>query len=125
MSKTATNLSIDSDIKQQSIELFADLGMDLSTAVNVFLRQAVRVQGFPFVVARDDPNEESIAAMNEYYLAKKHPEQAEKDQYISDMIEQLNELCDQIADLMETIEEDGVFSNWADMIRFLKEDIAL
>ena len=66
MPKTATNLSIDSDIKQQSIELFADLGMDLSTAVNVFLRQALRVQGFPFVVARDDPNEESIAAMNEY-----------------------------------------------------------
>lgn len=58
-------------------------------------------------------------------LAKKHPEQAEKDQYISDTIEQLNELCDQIADLMETIEEDGVFSNWADMIQFLKEDIAL
>ena len=74
MAKTATNLSIDTDLKQQSIELFADLGMDLSTAVTVFLRQAVRVQGFPFVVARDDPNAESIAVMNEYYLAKKHPE---------------------------------------------------
>ena len=74
MSKVATNVSIDSDIKQPSIELFSDLGMDLSTAVNIFLHQAVRLQGFPFAIMRDDPNEESIAAMNEYYLAKKHPE---------------------------------------------------
>ena len=88
MSKTATNLSIDSDIKQQSIELFADLGMDLSTAVNVFLRQSVRVQGFPFV-ARDDPNEESIAAMNEYYLAKKHPEKYKRYSSFKDVMEEV------------------------------------
>ena len=74
MAKSATNLSIDADIKQQCIDLFSDLGMDLSTAVNIFLRQSLREQGFPFVITRDNPNEESIAAMNEYSLAKKHPE---------------------------------------------------
>ena len=95
MPKTATNLSIDSDIKQQSIELFADLGMDLSTAVNVFLRQALRVQGFPFVVARDDPNEESIAAMNEYYLAKKHPEKYKRYASFKDVMDEvLSDACD-------------------------------
>ena len=35
MPKTATNLSIDSDIKQQSIELFADLGMDLRSCSKI------------------------------------------------------------------------------------------
>ena len=74
MAKSATNLSIDSDIKQPCIDLFADLGMDLSTAVNIFLRQSLRAQGFPFVITREDPNEESINAMNEYNFAKNHPE---------------------------------------------------
>ncbi len=78
MAKVATNISIDQDLKKESMELFADLGMDLSTAVSVFLRQCVRVQGFPFVISRETPNSESIAAMNEYYEMKEHPERYKK-----------------------------------------------
>ena len=74
MPKVATNISIDSDLKQESLDLFSDLGMDLSTAVTLFLRQAVRVQGLPFPVIRDNPNAETAAAMNEYYEMKAHPE---------------------------------------------------
>jgi DNA-damage-inducible protein J len=72
--KVATNLSLDPDLKKDAAELFSDLGMDLSTAVSVFLRQAVRVQGFPFVITRETPNADTIAAMNEYYEMKEHPE---------------------------------------------------
>lgn len=74
MAKVAVNISIDPKLKQESTELFSDLGMDLSTAISVFLRQSVRVQGFPFVITRDTPNEDTIAAMNEYYEMKDHPE---------------------------------------------------
>ncbi len=74
MAKVAANISIDPKLKQESTELFSDLGMDLSTAISVFLRQSVRVQGFPFVITRDTPNEDTIAAMNEYYEMKDHPE---------------------------------------------------
>ena len=74
MAKAATNLSIDSDLKQESIALFADLGLDLSTAVTMFLKQCVRVQGLPFIISRDEPNADTIAAMNEYYTIKSHPE---------------------------------------------------
>ena len=74
MAKVAANISIDPKLKQESTELFSDLGMDLSTAISVFLRQSVRVQGFPFVITRDTPNEDIIAAMNEYYEMKDHPE---------------------------------------------------
>ena len=72
--KVGTNLSLDPELKKDAIELFSDLGMDLSTAVSVFLKQAVRVQGFPFVITREIPNTETIAAMNEYYEMKNHPE---------------------------------------------------
>ena len=72
--KVATNLSLDPDLKKEASVLFSDLGMDLSTAVSVFLKQAVRVQGFPFVITREPPNADTIAALNEYYLMKEHPE---------------------------------------------------
>lgn len=72
--KVATNLSLDPDLKNEASVLFSDLGMDLSTAVSVFLKQAVRVQGFPFVITRETPNADTIAALNEYYLMKEHPE---------------------------------------------------
>ena len=72
--KVATNQSLDPDLKKEASVLFSDLGMDLSTAVSVFLKQAVRVQGFPFVITRETPNADTIAALNEYYLMKEHPE---------------------------------------------------
>ena len=76
--KVSTNLSLDPVLKKDAVELFADLGMDLSTAVSVFLRQAIRVQGFPFVITRESPNAETVAAMDEYYEMKKHPERYKK-----------------------------------------------
>lgn len=39
---TNFSLRIDNDLKKQSEVLFAELGMNLTTAINVFLRQAVR-----------------------------------------------------------------------------------
>ena len=39
MAKVSANISIDADTKAQAQELLADLGLDLSTAVNIFLRQ--------------------------------------------------------------------------------------
>lgn len=74
MAKSATNLSLDSDTKQASIQLFSELGLDLSTAVNMFLKKCVKVHGIPFIISTDEPNAETIAAMNEYYAIKAHPE---------------------------------------------------
>ena len=56
MAKVSTNISLDADLKKASQELFSDLGMDLTTAVTVFLKQSLRVQGLPFTVTRENPN---------------------------------------------------------------------
>ena len=47
---TTTNFSVrmDSDIKKQCEALYGELGINLTTAINVFLRQSLRVGGFPF-----------------------------------------------------------------------------
>lgn len=62
-----TNFSVrmDADIKKQCENLYGELGMNLTTAINVFLRQSLRVGGFPFEVRVDMPNKETIAAMQE------------------------------------------------------------
>ena len=71
---TTLNVRIDENLKKQASELFADLGLDMSTAVNIFLRQAVMKDGLPFEVVREIPNAITLAAMAEVEEMKKHPE---------------------------------------------------
>ena len=52
MSDVRINLDLDEDLKENSEALFSDLGLTLASAITVFLRQAVREQGFPFTPSR-------------------------------------------------------------------------
>lgn len=60
MAKVSTNISIDADTKAKAQELLADLGLDLSTAVNIFLRQMVRDNAIPFAISRRMSNKNGI-----------------------------------------------------------------
>lgn len=67
MAGNTTNISIrmDSDLKVQAEELFNELGMNLTTAFNIFVRQSLREGGIPFAIKTERPNKETIAAMLE------------------------------------------------------------
>jgi DNA-damage-inducible protein J len=65
MAKVSTSISIDADVKAKAQELFADFGLDLSTAINIFLRQAIYEHSFPFVIQREVPNETTLKAMDD------------------------------------------------------------
>ena len=54
---------IEPDLKEQSAELLASLGLDMSDAIRLFLRQVVVVKGLPFEVRK--PNPTTVAAMTE------------------------------------------------------------
>lgn len=64
---TTTNLTIriNAKLKKEADELFSDLGLNLSTAFNMFVRQSLRVQGLPFEITRKQPNPETLSAMHE------------------------------------------------------------
>lgn len=64
---------IDPALRAQSEALFSELGMTLGTAINVFLKKAVRVGGFPFDVNLDIPNRDTIEAMLEAERIAKDP----------------------------------------------------
>ena len=67
MAGYTTNISIrmDSELKAQADALFAELGMNLSTAFNIFVRQSIREGRIPFDISLNQPNRETIAAMLE------------------------------------------------------------
>ena len=77
MAKVSTSISIDADVKAQAQALFADFGLDLSTAINIFLRQSIRENCIPFAIQREVPNADTIAAMREADDMVNHPEQYE------------------------------------------------
>lgn len=65
MAPVSTNIKIDPDLKEQSQALFESLGLSMSTAINMFLRQAVREQAIPFRVGNPLPNMETLRAIED------------------------------------------------------------
>ena len=65
MATTPTQIRIDSNVKQQATELFNNLGMDMSSAINIFLRQCILRGGLPFSVELPRYNRETLDAMAE------------------------------------------------------------
>lgn len=67
MNGSTTNITIrmDANLKAQAEALFNELGMNLSTAFNIFVRQSLREGAIPFKIHLERPNAETIAAMEE------------------------------------------------------------
>ena len=65
MAKVSTNISLDPELKEKAIKLFSNFGLDLSTAITLFLSQSVREEKIPFEIRMNIPNQETIEALKE------------------------------------------------------------
>jgi DNA-damage-inducible protein J len=67
MNGETINLSIRMDraLKEQAENLFSELGMNMTTALNIFVRQSVRQGKIPFEISLSSPNAETLAAFKE------------------------------------------------------------
>lgn len=65
MATTNLNIRIDKDIKDQAERIFSELGLNMTTAINMFLRTTIRENGLPFALKLDVPNEMTAAAIEE------------------------------------------------------------
>ena len=65
MAITNLNIRTDKDIKDQAEEIFNELGLNMTTAINMFLRTAIREHGIPFELKLDVPNETTAATIAE------------------------------------------------------------
>lgn len=65
MATTNLNIRTDKDIKEQAEMIFLELGLNMTTAINMFLRTTIRENGIPFALKLDVPNETTAAAIEE------------------------------------------------------------
>ena len=89
MSKVSTNISIDAETKAKAQIMLADLGLDLSTAVNIFLKQMLYEGGIPFSITREVPNKLTIEAMKEAQEMLRSPEKYKKYDSVDSMMEEI------------------------------------
>jgi len=61
----STQIRIDENVKKESVKLFKNLGIDMSTAVNMFLCQCILRKGIPFEIQMPQYNKETIEAIEE------------------------------------------------------------
>lgn len=73
MATTNISIRMDIDLKTKADALFAELGMNLTTAFNIFVRQSLREGGLPFAVKTARPNRETVAALLEAERIAKDP----------------------------------------------------
>ena len=65
MATTNVSVRLDTQLKHDAEELFNALGMNMTTAMTMFLKQALRAQGLPFEVRRELPNADTLAAIDD------------------------------------------------------------
>lgn len=61
--KKPIHISVDEDLKEQAETLFNDLGLNMTSAINVFLKQAVKEQAIPFEIRK--VNSETLQAIKD------------------------------------------------------------
>ena len=85
MSKMSISIRLDSEVKEQAQQVFSNLGMDMTTAIHIFLRQAMQYQGLPFDV-RLDENRKLLQALTDLDQNRNMSQSFES---VSDLMEDL------------------------------------
>ena len=70
---SAINIQVDSDTKKQATDILNNLGLSMSTAINIFLKQVIKRDGIPFEIVNNKPNEEMLKAVQEVKEMISHP----------------------------------------------------
>ena len=90
MQSGATNINVwvDPRLKQDAENLFADLGLSMSSAISLFLQAAVSHDGIPFEIKLRLPNPNTRAAMAEYSAMQDHPDQYKRHCSVDEVIDE-------------------------------------
>ena len=87
---TNLNVRVDSTLKQESDMLFKNLGLNMSTAINMFLTKCVKTSSIPFKIEEPKPSGELKKALKEVDYMMKHPEKYKAYNNIDELFEDLD-----------------------------------
>lgn len=65
MATSKINLCVDSETKKQAEAILSELGLNMTTAINVYLKKVVAEGGIPFELTVKNPNAETVDAIKE------------------------------------------------------------
>ena len=85
------NVNVDARIKEEATYILKDLGLNMSTAINMYLTQIVKRNGIPFEVVNPEPSDELKEALQELEYMKKHPEEYKSYDNVHEMFKELDE----------------------------------
>ena len=88
MAKVNTNISLDPKLKKEAVELFHSMGLDLSTAITLFLYQSVRERKLPFELY-EVPNKKTIKTIKKAEKEMKHPEKSKTYDTVEELFKDL------------------------------------
>ena len=89
MATVNMSIRMDTELKKQADAMLSDMGLNMTTAMNMFLRQVVRQGKIPFEIATDIPNAETIAAIKEMDDIIKGKKSAKRYSSIKELFEDL------------------------------------
>ncbi len=87
---TNLNVRVDATLKQEADMLFKDLGLNMSTAINMFLTKCVKTASIPFKIEEPKPSEQLKKALKEAGYMMKHPEKFKSYTSIEELFEDLD-----------------------------------
>ncbi len=62
---SAINIQVDTKTKQEATTILNDLGLSMSSAINIFLKQIIKNDGLPFEIKNHTPSKEMKKALKE------------------------------------------------------------
>lgn len=86
---TNLNVRVDTTLKQESDMLFKSLGLNMSTAINMFLTKCVKTSSIPFNIAEPKPSRKLKKALKEAEKIAKHPEKYKGYHDVHQMLEDI------------------------------------
>lgn len=89
MSTVNMSIRTDAALKKQAEAMLSDMGLNMTTAINLYLRQVVRQGRIPFEIATDLPNAETLQAMQEVEKMKADPAFGKTYDNVDDMMKDL------------------------------------
>ena len=84
MSISTISIRVDSELKKKAESLFKDLGLNMTSAIKLFLNSAVENQEIPLI-----PNEETRIALAESEEMRNNPEKYRRYKSFDEMIEDI------------------------------------
>ena len=83
------NIRIDSEVKKRAEQVFKNLGLTASAAINLFYKQVIRTNSIPFELKAEIPNNETLEALKEVEEMDKHPDDFKKFNTTKELMEDL------------------------------------